>query len=368
MLLGLFSSWAFRRWPALLGCLVGLLGCWIMGCSSGVETDHPEPNRYAVAAPANLGISVPFPERNPFTKEGVLLGKKLFFDPILSGNNQISCATCHQPEKAFSDGLALTTVGASGQPLRRHVPALQNLAWSQGWFWDGGAKDLESLAAGPLTHADEMAQDLRELTRELQNHSSYAPQFKAAFGTDSITSSSIMRALAQFQRTLISGNSLYDHYARQEPNAMLTSAELRGLALVRQHCAPCHATDFFTDQSYRNNGLDAVFPEDHEQMAWGKGRITKHPEDVGKYKVPTLRNVAVTAPYMHDGRFQTLAQVLDHYTHGMVSSATLDLIFKRPDGSLGLPLSAAEKTDIISFLHTLTDRDFLRNWAYSPGK
>ncbi|RNI25796.1 cytochrome-c peroxidase [Rufibacter latericius] len=343
-----------------------LLGStFALSCASE-ETEPVTPSEFVLTAPANLGTAVPFPQRNPFTREGVLLGKKLFYDPILSGNNQISCASCHQPEKAFSDGRALTTAGASRKPLLRHAPALQNLAWMQGWFWDGGAKDLESLALGPLTHEDEMAQNLKELVLELQNHVEYPAQFKAAFGTDSITSALIARALAQFQRTLITGNSAYDRHVRKEPNATLNNQELRGLALVRQQCAPCHATDSFTDQSYRNNGLAQTFSEEHEQIAWGRGRITHRPEDIGKYKVPTLRNIMVTAPYMHDGCFETLQQVLDHYTHGIVPSPTLDPTFLRTDGTLGLTLTQKEKVDILSFLNTLTDWEFLQNPAHAP--
>jgi len=344
-----------------------LLLVFLPGCNlASEEESFPFPKGAVPAVPANLGTAVPFPERNPFTEEGILLGRKLFYNTRLSGNNQISCASCHHPSKAFSDGVALATTGVSGQQLHRNVPALQNLAWMPGWFWDGGAKDLESLALGPLTHADEMAKDLKELVRELRADAEYPKQFKAAFGTDSITSALVARALAQFQRTLISGNSAYDRYARAEAGANLRPAEVRGLALVRSACAPCHSTDFFTDQSFRNNGLDSKFSDDHEALAWGRGRITRRAEDMGKYRVPTLRNIAVTTPYMHDGRFQTLEEVLEHYRHGLVSSPTLDPIFRQPNGQLGLLLTEEEKADIISFLHTLTDRDFLKNPAIGP--
>ncbi|MFC6998534.1 cytochrome-c peroxidase [Rufibacter roseus] len=339
----------------------------LQSCESGTEAeDSLSPTGIVPAVPANLGESVPYPERNPFTKEGILLGRKLFYDPKLSGNNQISCASCHHPDKAFSDGVRLSTAGASGKQLLRNVPALQNLGWMQGWFWDGGAKDVESLTLGPLTHPDEMDQNLRELVQELQTDRYYPTQFKAAFGSDSITSAMVARALAQFQRTLISGNSAYDRYSRSEAGATLSSAELRGLALVRTRCAPCHSSDHFTDQSYRNNGLDNVFSEEHEALGWGRGRITHNSEDLGKYKVPTLRNLVVTAPYMHDGRYNTLTEVLDHYQKGIAPSPTLDPALLKPDGSLGILLSERDKADIIAFLHTLTDRDFLQNAAFGP--
>src|SRR6478736_3962951 len=181
-----------------------LFGLGIFALSGCHQPDAQTPEPFSVAAPANLAQSVPSPADNQFTREGVLLGRKLFFDPVLSGNNKISCATCHNPEKAFSDGLALGTNGASGKALHRSAPALQNLAWMNGWFWDGGAKNLESLAFGPIKHPDEMGQDLSKLLPELQNNPEYPALFKAAFGSDTVSFVNIAKALSQFQRTLIS--------------------------------------------------------------------------------------------------------------------------------------------------------------------
>ncbi len=344
----------FRR--LLIGLsLVGLAGCH--------QPDAQTPEPFSVVAPANLGKTVPHPENNPFTREGVLLGRKLFYDPILSGNNKISCATCHDQKKAFSDGVALATHGASGKELHRSAPALQNLAWMKGWFWDGGAKNLESLKFGPIRHEDEMGQDMTQLLPELQNHPQYPALFKSAFGSDTVSYVNIAKALSQFQRTLISANSRYDKYIRNEGGA-LNSEELEGLTLFRQKCGSCHTTDFFTDFAYHNNGLDNTFSDDFEALAWGRGRITGKPEDIGKYKTPTLRNIAFTAPYMHDGRFNSLNDVLEHYRTGVKNSASLDPVLKQ-NTTPGITLTETEKTQIIQFLETLSDPDFTHNPDFS---
>ncbi len=314
--------------------------------------------------PVNLPAIAAYPARNPLTEEGVALGRMLFYDPVLSKNGTVSCASCHQQDKAFSDGLALSKAGVSGEQLKRHVPSLVNLAWMNGMFWDGGAKDVESLNFGPLTHPDEMGQDLKAVAQKLQNDAHYPQLFKQAFGTDSITSAYITRALAQFERTLISGNSRYDRYVRGEANSRLNSMELEGLVLFQEHCSSCHATDLFTDNGYHNNGLDAVFPDAHEGLALGRGRVTAQQADIGKYKTPTLRNIAFTAPYMHDGRFETLEQVLEHYGSGIQVSPSLAPQLQA-NGKAGIPVSTAEKEKLIAFLHTLSDGSFVNDKRFS---
>lgn len=328
------------------------------------EAPAPQAKRFSPVVPGNLATAVPYPEHNPFTEEGVTLGRMLFYDPVLSANNELSCASCHQQDKAFSDGEALTSIGVSGKRLKRHAPALINLAWMNGLFWDGGAKDIESLAFGPLTHPDEMGQNLKELVLELQSQEKYRKQFRLAFGTDTITSARVAQALAQFQRTLISANSRYDKYVRGENGGHLAEQELQGMALFKQHCASCHATDFFTDNSYHNNGLDSIYSEDFEALAFGRGRISRQQQDIGKYKTPTLRNIQLTAPYMHDGRFATLEEVLDHYRTGVTWSASLAPELQQ-NGDLGIPIKQEEKKKIILFLNTLTDEDFVQNKALS---
>ncbi len=310
--------------------------------------------------PSNLGTVLPQNERNLISEEGVILGKKLFYDPILSANGKVSCATCHKPELAFTDGLALTANGVSGKPLKRHVPTLTNIAWVDGLFWDGGANDLESLNFGPLTHADEMAADLSELLVRLRSDNDYVYLFEKAFPELGVSSSALSRALSQFQRTLISADSKYDQYVRDE-GVVLSEQEFQGLLFFKENCASCHATDHFTDYSYHNNGLDSVFDnDDFEEIFKGRFRITRNSSDLGKYKTPTLRNIALTGPYMHDGRFSSLEEVLEHYNSGVKYSATLDPSLRLND-QVGVAISEVQKKNLIAFLNSLTDNYFITN-------
>lgn len=354
---------ALRPTIGRLGLLLTLAG--LAACHPDADLRAPAPTGptpWQPALPTNLPPTLPVPERNPLTREGVLLGRKLFYDVRLSGPNTVACATCHLPEKAFSDGVALASHGASGRPLPRHAPALQNLAWATGYFWDGGATDLESQAFGPIRNPDEMNQDLAALVTELGAVPEYPALFRAAFPALGLSTVTIARALAQFERTLITGNAPYDRWVRHEAGATLAADAVAGLAVVRQKCGACHAGDLFTDNAYHNNGLDTTYSAALERLAWGRARITDQAADLGKYKTPTLRNVALTAPYMHDGRFPTLDAVLDHYDHGVLPSATLDAAVQ-PGGTPGLRLSPDERRQIMAFLQTLTDTTFTHNPA-----
>ncbi|NJK33348.1 MAG: methylamine utilization protein [Deltaproteobacteria bacterium] len=288
-----------------------LLGVLALACS------REPPDDPVIHIPANLGATLPQPDRNPITTEGVALGRRLFFDPRLSGPNTIACATCHQPEHCYSDGQP-RSIGASGKPLPRHTPALINLAWAKGLFWDGGAKNLESQVFGPLTSPDEMAADTRTLVAELAEDPELRAAFERAFPSEGLTLGNIARAIAQFERTLIFADSPYDHRTRGESTDPASELEQRGHALFLRHCASCHIPDQFTDFEYHDIGLDAAFSDADERLAWGRARITGNLHERGAFKTPTLRNVALTAPYMHDGRFTTLAQVLEHYRHGII--------------------------------------------------
>ena len=308
---------------------------------------------WEIYVPVNLGGKMP-ELRFPITREGYELGKMLFFDPILSGNNTIACGSCHKPHLAFTDGLALSDKGVSGKPLSRNTPSIVNTAWMSGLFWDGGAKDIESLALGPIEHEDEMNQNIHELVLELNGDTAYTRRFRNVFPNEGITPHTIIRALGQFQNALVSGNSRYDYFRRGEEGGNLSSLELQGLALVEKHCAACHSSDLFTDNMYHNNGLDSIFSDDSFfQPLLGRYRITKDSNDLGKYKTPTLRNISLTAPYMHDGRFATLHEVLDHYSEGIKYSSTLDSNLSQP-----IRLSQHEKRAIVEFLHSLTDYSF----------
>lgn len=315
--------------------------------------------------PRNLGDALPSPERNPGTPAGIALGRSLFHDPMLSGSNTVACATCHIQAKAFSDGIPISAAGDSGEPVLRHSPVLINLAWHPRLFWDGGGSDLESQAFGPVQHKDEMGQNFRELRAELAEHPVYPTLFDAAF-SDGLTIPNIVRALAQFQRSLISANSRYDRHVRGEPGGSLTDPEVRGLTVFREKCSVCHLPDHFTDHVYHNVGLDTEYPLDHERLAWGRARISNDEADKGAFKTPTLRNVAVSAPYMHDGRLPTLRSALERYRSGVKDTPTLDPLLRGPDGSLGIALSDDEVTDLLAFLETLTDEEFLTATRFQP--
>ncbi|GAB2993007.1 cytochrome c peroxidase [Cyclobacterium sediminis] len=324
------------------------------------EVEKSAPEYYVPVYSSSLQQDdFPQPERNYLSKEGMELGKTLFFDPELSANGKVSCAGCHLPEKAFSDGLALTNIGVSGSSLHRNSPALFNLAWHDGLFWEGGANDLESMVFGPLTHPDEMAADLNEVLEYINTHEAYPLLFQEAFSSDSITSSTIARSLAQFMRTLISDDSKYDQWKRGE--AGLSSEELKGYEVYKEHCSSCHKEGLFTDLSYHNNGLDSSYPDppELEGLYQGRYRITYKDEDKGAYKTASLRNLSFTAPYMHDGRFANLEQVLDHYETGIKTNETL-----APQLENGIVLSATERTQLLAFLNSLNDYNFITNPAY----
>jgi cytochrome c peroxidase len=335
-----------------------LLGLLALSCSREPSDDASDEDAEPVRVPANLGATLPEPDRNPTTAEGVALGRALFFDRRLSGPNTIACADCHQPERCYSDG-RVRSVGASGEPLLRHTPALINLAWADGTFWDGGAKNLESQVFGPLASPDEMAADVRTLVAELRADLSLRIAFERAFPGQGLTLGTIARALAQFERSLVFADSPYDRRVASrmggEPSEPASELEERGYVQFLQWCGSCHIPDQFTDFGYHDIGLEPTHSDEHERLAWGRGRISEDPRDRGAFKTPTLRNVAITAPYMHDGRFATLEQVLDHYRHGVVESPNLAIELRGRDRKPGLEISDDQSAAIIAFLHTLTD-------------
>ena len=298
--------------------------------------------------------AIPQPDRNPMTGAGIALGRRLFYDPMLSDNGKVSCGSCHIQAKGFADGQRTSTLGVSGKPLLRHTPTLINVAYSERLFWDGGSTDLESQAFGPLSHPDEMHKRPRAIAAKLKTTTPYPAMFKAAF-SDGITVPNIVRALAQFQRTLISDNARID-------KGELTAAESEGEKVFKQKCASCHKPPLFTDDRYHNNGLDSDYPTEHEKIAWGRARITRNPDDKGKFKTPTLRNILKTAPYMHDGRFASIDDVLAHYRGGMVRS---DLLSAK---LVALELNEEESASLKAFFAALTDESFFREPNYSLPK
>lgn len=344
--------------------LIVLLSLLILiGCTKEYVRDiKPTTRRFRLDVPSHFPYPDVYSTFNPLSEEGVALGRKLFYDPILSGNNLISCGSCHHQDKAFSDGITLSNIGFSGTTLLRHSPALINVAWmDNGVFWDGGSTNLESQALAPLAAHDEMFQNLYELEEELKANPEYVKLFEAAFGEISIAN--MLKGLAQFQRTFISAYSKYDDYVLGKIN--LTRDEMQGMRLVEQKCQGCHSGVLFTDNLFHNNGLDGDFSDaSHDGIYWGRYRVSYDLKDLGAYKTPTLRNVMVSAPYMHDGRFTTIEEVLNHYSDGVkISPSTDSLVIKKPLDRPGIPLTVQEKKQIIAFLKTLTDEKFLNNPA-----
>lgn len=323
----------------------------------GTEPEAPSLD-YTLEVPANFPPPKPVFKNNPVTKAGFELGRALFYDPILSRDNSISCEGCHKQFSGFADLGHKVSHGIEDKLGTRNSPALANLAWQPEFFWDGGVNHLEMVPLVPITNPVEMDAKLTTIIKKLNNHKRYPKQFRAVFGGDSINSQQLFRALSQFMGLLVSANSRYDKYV-QNGGGSLTTAELNGLQVFKNKCGSCHATDLFTDFSYRNNGLDTDFRKDE-----GRFLITNNAADAGKFKVPSLRNVAVTSPYMHDGRFQNLKQVLNHYVNGVKTSATLDPLLQT-NASPGIALTPEEQSDIIAFLQTLTDQEFLTNAKFS---
>lgn len=344
----------------------GFFGLLLVGVMAGVSAwtmaDEPVPTGpYTLRYPASFGGRFTIPADNPTTQEGVYLGRLLFYEPKLSSTQTISCASCHQQARAFTDGLPLS-VGVSGKLTQRNSMSLVNLLWVRQLFWDGRANSLEEQALVPLGHADEMGSKTGEAARTLQKTKPYPALFKRVFGSDTITDAHIGKALAQFERTLISANSPYDQYLQGQ--YQLTESEQRGLRLFNVapsternvrggNCAHCHGGPKLYQEVFHNNGLDQKAPDS------GRQAITGMELDQGRFRVPTLRNVALTAPYMHDGRLATLEAVLDHYSDHIQDGPTLSP--ELPGQTNGFHLTSSEKTDLIAFLRLFTDSAFINN-------
>ena len=297
---------------------------------------------------------MPMPVDNPLTVEGIALGRRLFYEKALSDNYTQSCASCHVQSHGFSDPLAFS-VGTNGATGTRNAMAVINLGWEQFFFWDGRRVSLEGQAHDPVTNMIEMRNTWPVVVDRLQADPEYMAQFQAAFGTSIIDSNLVVKAIAQFERTLLSFNSRYDRFAFEGDSNALSAQEIRGLDLFFRdaHCGDCHLKHRLTDGAMRNNGLDLV-PVDS-----GLGAITGQPAHMGRFKVPTLRNIAATAPYMHDSRFTTLEEVLVFYANDVqIGAATLDA--HMAPWELGvIDLDSADRSDIVAFLLALTDNAFL---------
>lgn len=307
---------------------------------------------------------------NPLTMQGVKLGRMLFYEKMLSKDGSLACAGCHRQEHAFTDTAKLS-VGVRGLKGKRQAMSVFNMAWhSNEFFWDGRSHLLRDQSLKPIQDELEMDETLANIVNKLNNSQTYKDQFKRAFGSEEITPLKISLAMEQFMNSIVSNKSKYDLYL--EGKAQLTPAEQRGRILFFKEynpffpdssgadCAHCHGGDNFENDQYMNNGLD----DDAGITDIGREKVTNKAGDKAKFKVPSLRNIALTAPYMHDGRFATLEQVVEHYNSGLKQSLTLDPALEQTL-SKGLMLDAQEKADLVAFLKTLTDETLIKDTRYS---
>lgn len=293
-------------------------------------------------------------DSNRLTKEGIELGRQLFYDGRLAKDGQTSCASCHQQAAAFATEDHNLSHGINNQFTTRNAPSLANLAWQKNFHADGGIIHLDLQPLSPITAVNEMGEDINEVLQNLRNDSIYPSLFKAAFGSNLINTQRLTRVLSQFLLTMVSANSPYDKMKRGE--YVFNLPERLGYDIFKQkHCDACHTEPLFTDMQYRNNGLEL----EPVLKDFGRMRITGLASDSLKFRVPTLRNVAVSFPYMHDGRINSLLDVLEHYNKKIIISTTIDTLLVKK-----IPLSNYEKGQLLAFLYTLTDSSFLKNPAF----
>ena len=348
--------------------LLLLFSILFVSCSNKDNTIEEEytPIPYSLEVPELFQqklIAPLIPINNPLTEEGIALGKKLFFDKKLSKDNTQSCASCHNPRNSFTDSLRFS-LGVDGLPGSRNSMPLFNLAWNfnDKFAWDGKELSLERQALEPVRNPIEMHNSWPNVALKLQQDQEYPSMFLNAFGTEKIDSTLVTKAIAQFERTLISGNTKFDQYLLG--NTSLSQQELNGFTIFMSEdkgdCFHCHGSDnnpLWTDNDFHNNGLDTSFND------LGLGAVTGDPNDNGKFKSPSLRNLVYTAPYMHDGRFSTLEEVINHYSEGLQNSSTIDPLMKKVNQG-GVQLTPLERANLKAFLITLTDDDFINNPSF----
>lgn len=296
-------------------------------------------------------------QNNPRTKQGFELGRKLFYEGKLSKDGNFPCSSCHQQFAAFATYEHRLSHGFDNQFSFRNAPGLFNLAWEKEMHWDGGISHIEMQPLAPLLDPHEMAEDLEEVIGRLKKDKSYPELFTRAFGSPGINSQRILKALAQFTASLVSADARYDRMKRGE--LRFNDYEQKGYVIFQQKCARCHQEPLFTDFSYRNTGMEV----DTTLQDYGRMRITGRKEDSLRFRVPSLRNVFLTFPYGHDGRFTTISEVLEHYNSGVIQSRTLDSSLAN-----GIPISENDRFYLISFLATLTDSIFINNPLYSDPR
>lgn len=295
--------------------------------------------------------------RNPLSEAKVQLGRALFYDPILSQDSTISCESCHSQYTAFAHVDHSLSHGIDNRIGTRNAPALMNLAWGKSFMWDGAINHLDMQALAPISNPDEMGEKIAHVVDKLQHSNIYPELYYKAYGDSLITGEQTLKAISQFLLTMVSANAKYDSVLRKESS--FTAQEANGYKLFQQNCVSCHTEPLFTNQEFASNGLQV----DSALNDLGRYNVTGDATDSFLFKVPTLRNIQFSNPYMHDGRFKRLHDVLKHYTTGIVHSKHLSKQLTKP-----IVLSASDRVDLVAFLLTLTDKTFLFNPTFSYPK
>jgi len=320
-----------------------LLILMVFSCQKEETWVGPEiPSHFPEIAQKNM-------QNRKFTKEGFLLGKRLFFDPILSVDSTVSCGSCHQQAGAFSHIDHDLSHGVMDRLGKRNAPAIQNLLWNNTFFWDGGVQHIDLISLAPIENDVEMDETIQNVVLKLNRNPYYKQAFKNIYQIDEIKTMDIMAAITEFQAMLVSAKSPYDQFLKGTYS--FTTAELEGKKLFEEKCITCHSGVLQSDFMFRNNGFQL---DNH--LDKGRYEITLNPDDEGKFKTPSLRNVAITPPYMHNGSIATLEAVLEHYNSGIKQNPSLDPKLKN-----GIPLTKNEQKAIIAFLNTLTDQNFQKD-------
>lgn len=354
----------------LVFIIISFIG--FQSCNEDDDVDDVfSPTPYKLEIPLNFPTEVNIPADNPMTVEGVKLGRYLYYDDRMSGKADqgmgMSCSSCHQQQFSFENGVG-KAIGTIGQSTHHTMLPHINLAWNPGTFgWNGGVKSIEEDVYLVIPDPTEFASNWEDVIAAISAVPEYPAMFKAAFGTPEITKERIAKAIAQFMRSMVSANSKFDRFMRGEEN--LTTSEFKGYQLFITEqgadCFHCHGgagNPLWTTHGFYNNAKDTVF-----DLAFDRYSVTQNPKDKGAYKATTLRNIEFTGPYMHDGRFQTLEQVIDFYSEGLVYSEYAHPLMEKliPPFSYGAQLLPSEKADLKAFLLTLSDTSYLTNPNYS---
>lgn len=335
------------------------LGLFILACKKDNPLKEGMETWLGFVKPANFPDPAYKFADNQVTKLGFELGRALFYDPRLSRNNTISCGSCHIQSSAFTQHGHDVSHGIEDRLGTRNAPPIMNLAWNKAFMWGGGIYDLDLQPISPITAHEEMDENLENVLNKIRVLPKYNAMFKGAFGSEEVTTARFMKSLSQFMLMCVSSNSKYDKVLRKEGGAAFTAQEQQGYVLYKGKCASCHSEPLFSSDSFRNNGLAPSAVNDQ-----GLYTVTLIETDKYKFKIPSLRNLRYTAPYMHDGRFLSLDGVLEHYNSEVKTTPNLDPILNQ-GGKSGIRLSEAQKVSLTAFLSTLNDADFINNTLLS---